>query len=71
VTEEPSFEDAYRELEQIVARLERGDVPLDEALELWRQGESVYRVCLELLTSAEARIEELAPQAHDNDGAAL
>jgi exodeoxyribonuclease VII small subunit len=68
---ELSFEDAYRQLEEIVTRLERGDVPLDEALDLWRRGESVYRLCVERLTAAEGRIEALAPRPDDNDGGSL
>jgi exodeoxyribonuclease VII small subunit len=41
VTDEPTFEQAQKELEQIVARLERGDVAVDEALALWRRGEEL------------------------------
>jgi exodeoxyribonuclease VII small subunit len=40
---EPSFEELQRELDEVVARLERGDVPLDEALALWRRGEELHR----------------------------
>jgi exodeoxyribonuclease VII small subunit len=40
-------------------RLERGDVPLDEALALWERGQVLYRACAELLERAELRIEEL------------
>lgn len=71
MSDEPSFEEAYGKLVEIVTQLERGDVTLDEALELWRRGETVYRLCLERLTEAEGRIEELAPQTDDNSAAAL
>jgi exodeoxyribonuclease VII small subunit len=54
-----SFEQAERELSEIVARLERGDVGLDDAIELWRRGDALHRRCLALLDAAEARIEEL------------
>ena len=57
---EPTFEQAQRELEQIVERLERGDVDLDEAIRLWERGEELYRVCVGKLDSAQGRIEELA-----------
>jgi exodeoxyribonuclease VII small subunit len=57
---EPSFEDAQRELEQIVERLERGDVDLDEAIRLWERGEELYKVCVGKLDSAQGKIEELA-----------
>jgi exodeoxyribonuclease VII small subunit len=54
-----TFEQAERELGEIVARLERGDVGLDDAIELWRRGDVLHRRCLALLDAAEARIEEL------------
>ena len=57
---EPRFEDAQRELEQIVERLERGDADLDEAIKLWEQGEELYKVCVARLDAAHGKIEELA-----------
>jgi exodeoxyribonuclease VII small subunit len=57
---EPSFEEAQRELEQIVARLESGQATLDEAIQLWERGEELYRVCSSKLDAAEGRIDELA-----------
>jgi exodeoxyribonuclease VII small subunit len=57
------FEEAQRELESIVDRLERGDAGLDEALELWERGEQLYRLCRERLDAAEGKIEELARRA--------
>jgi exodeoxyribonuclease VII small subunit len=54
------FEDAQRELEQIVERLERGDAGLDEAITLWERGEELYKVCLSRLDAAHGKIEELA-----------
>ncbi len=56
---ERSFEELQRELEQLVARLERGDVGVDEAIELWQRGEELYRLCAAKLAAAEGRIEEL------------
>jgi exodeoxyribonuclease VII small subunit len=58
-----TFEEAQRELEEIVHRLESGDAPLDEALKLWQRGEELYRVCKERLDAAEGKIEELAGRA--------
>jgi exodeoxyribonuclease VII small subunit len=55
-----SFEQAQKELEQIVERLERGDVDLDETVALWQRGEELYRLCRERLDGAQGRIEELA-----------
>jgi len=59
VTEPPTFEELQRELEEIVVRLERGDVPVDEAIGLFRRGEELYKACVARLESAELRIEEL------------
>ena len=58
--QEPTFEQAERELAEIVARLERGDVGLDDAIELWQRGEALHRRCVSLLDAAEGRIEELS-----------
>ena len=58
--EKRSFEELQRELEDIVARLERGDVPIDDAIALWQRGEELYRRCAALLDAAEGRIDELA-----------
>ena len=63
MTEQRSFEEAQRELEEIVQRLESGEAPLDEALRLWQRGEELYRLCRERLDAAEGKIEELASRA--------
>jgi exodeoxyribonuclease VII small subunit len=55
-----TYEEAERELLQIVEKLERGDAGLDEALRLWQRGEELYRFCTEQLSAAEGKIEELA-----------
>jgi exodeoxyribonuclease VII small subunit len=63
VSAEPTFEDAQRELEQIVERLERGDAGLDEAIKLWDRGENLYKLCVGKLDAAHGKIEELARRA--------
>jgi exodeoxyribonuclease VII small subunit len=60
---EPTFEEAQRELEQIVERLERGEAGLDEAIKLWERGDELYKLCLGKLDSAQGKIEELARRA--------
>ncbi|MBA2741099.1 MAG: exodeoxyribonuclease VII small subunit [Actinobacteria bacterium] len=57
---EQSFEELQRELEDVVARLERGDVPVDDAIALFRRGEELYRACVARLEAAELRVEELS-----------
>jgi exodeoxyribonuclease VII small subunit len=60
-----TFEEAQKELEEIVHRLESGEAPLDEALKLWERGEELYRFCRERLDAAEGRIEKLAGRVQD------
>ena len=55
-----TYEEAEKELLQIVERLERGEASLDEALKLWERGEELYRLCVGQLDAAEGKIEELA-----------
>jgi len=56
---EKSFETSLVELEEIVTKLEEGDLPLEESLELFEKGISLSRSCRERLTNAERRIEIL------------
>jgi exodeoxyribonuclease VII small subunit len=57
---EPTFEEAQRELEAIVDRLERGDAGVDELTRLWERGEELYRLCAAKLETTRGRIEQLA-----------
>ncbi len=54
-----SFEDSLAELEKIVTKLEEGDLPLEESLELFEKGVGLSRECQERLSRAERRIEVL------------
>ena len=54
-----SFEKAVAELESIVARLERGDVALDESIAIYERGEALKKHCEKLLYAAENRIEKI------------
>ena len=57
--EELSFEKALAELEQIVSKLERGDVPLAESITIYERGEALKNRCAQLLKEAEARVEKI------------
>lgn len=59
------FEDAEKELAQIVERLESGQVPLDDAVALWERGEELYRLCREQLDAAQGKVEELAARVEN------
>jgi exodeoxyribonuclease VII small subunit len=54
-----SFEDALKQLEGIVARLESGDASLDESITLYAQGDALRAQCEARLKAAQARIEKI------------
>jgi exodeoxyribonuclease VII small subunit len=58
-TEELSFEEALRRLETIVQQLERGDVPLDQSITLYAEGDRLRAQCQKRLEAAQARIEQI------------
>jgi exodeoxyribonuclease VII small subunit len=53
------FEKALAELEEIVKRLERGDVPLEDSIAIYERGEALKKHCEALLAKATARIEKI------------
>ena len=55
----PNFEVALKRLEEIVKKLESGDLPLDLALELFEEGIKLSRFCHTTLGQAERRVEIL------------
>ena len=55
-----TFEKALAELEAIVGKLERGDVPLEESIAMYSRGEVLRAHCETLLKQAEMRIEKIA-----------
>ena len=64
-----SFEGALDRLEQTVERLEAGEMPLEEALELFEAGVTLSRQCNATLEAAERRIESLIADRADARGA--
>lgn len=55
---EMSFEQALARLEEIVAQLDGGDLPLDESMRLFQEGMVLKDLCVRLLTEAEAVVEQ-------------
>lgn len=54
-----SFEEALRALEEVVRKLEGGEVPLEESIGLYERGEALRRHCQARLDAAQARIEKI------------
>lgn len=55
-----TFEKKQKELEEIVQKLETGNVPLEEMVALYEKGAALYRECVEILDRYEKRLEEAA-----------
>lgn len=62
----PSFEESLTRLEEIVAQLERGDLPLEESVRLFEEGTRLSELCRKQLEDAEGKVEMLVKQ---RDGA--
>ena len=60
-----NFEDALKRLEDIVRKLENGDVPLDQSIALYSEGEKLRGLCQQRLEVAQAKIEKITL---DRDG---
>ena len=58
-----TFEENMQRLEQIVRALERGDVPLEESLHLFREGTTLVETCGKLLEEAELQVKKIVPAA--------
>lgn len=54
-----NFESALKELESLVARMEQGDLPLEESLACFERGIALTRTCQESLKNAEQKIQML------------
>jgi len=59
-TDQPTFEQAFAELEDIVNRLESGELSLEESVTLYERGQHLARLCGTMLDSAELRVQQLA-----------
>jgi exodeoxyribonuclease VII small subunit len=62
IEEEMTFEAALLELEEIVERLEGGDLTLATSLELYERGQELARFCRRQLETASLRVEQLTEE---------
>ncbi|EOH87841.1 exodeoxyribonuclease VII small subunit [Enterococcus pallens] len=60
-----TFEESLTELEAIVAQLERGDVPLEEALEVFQKGMLLSKKCQETLSKAEKTLTKMMTENNE------
>lgn len=65
-----SFEEQLAELEKVVDRLERGELPLEENIQLFERGTVLAHACREQLTAAESRVQVLL-NAESQSGARI
>ena len=66
MNESVQFEAAMNRLEQIVRAMEKGDLPLEQSLQLFEEGTGLVTRCNEMLSGAELKIAQLMKGA---DGA--
>jgi exodeoxyribonuclease VII small subunit len=59
----PTFEAAVQKLDEIVQKLEKGDMPLEQSLVLYEEGVRLSRLCHAKLEEAEGKIELLLKDA--------
>jgi len=60
--EKLSFEDAIKELTDIVGKIEQGEIPLQDSLEQYEKGMSLIKRCRAILQEAEKRIEKISKE---------
>ncbi len=58
----PSFEDSLKKLETIVEQLEKGELALEESLQLFEQGVGLSAACKAELDAAEGKVQMLVKQ---------
>ena len=57
-----TFEKNLKQLEDVVARLEQGDLPLDEAMKLFQEGMRLSKLCSQRLSTVEQEIKKLVAE---------
>jgi len=63
---EKSFEEALQKLEEIVSRLENGDITLEESINIFIEGVQLTKFCKEKLNAAEAQLKKLVKDENGN-----
>jgi len=66
-TDNLSFEDAIKELTNIVGKIEQGQIPLQDSLEQYEKGMTLIKQCRTILQKAEERIEKITKEEDEED----
>jgi exodeoxyribonuclease VII small subunit len=61
-----NFEQSLKRLEKIVEALEKGDIPLEDAISMYEEGIQLSKQCVEELSKAELRIQKLSKDVNGN-----
>lgn len=59
-----SFEDALKQLEEIVVKLEEEDVPLEKAIDFYQEGMKLSKLCDEKLREAQDKVTKILNEDH-------
>jgi exodeoxyribonuclease VII small subunit len=62
-----SFEEAIKELTNIVGKIEQGQIPLQDSLEQYEKGMALIKQCRTILQKAEERIEKISKEEQETD----
>jgi len=62
------FEEAIKELTNIVGMIEQGQIPLQDSLEQYEKGMALIKQCRTILQQAEERIEKISKEQDSHDG---
>jgi len=62
-----SFEEAMQRLEEIVSRLEEGNVPLEESIGLYEEGMKLGKLCRSMLNEAELKVKKLVEDIENSE----
>ncbi len=63
---ELTYEQAKAALDEVVAKLEDKDLPLDDMVTLWEQGEKFAAICEAKLSAAKAKLDALRPEVDED-----
>lgn len=64
--EDIPFEEYLRKLEEIVHKLEEGELTLDESVKAYEEGMNISKICLEKLNKTKKKIDQLVIEGEDN-----